>query len=137
MFYRPNFLVENCPSCCAFVTPLTVPISRRQVSARDFSRAMDGIVPTAQRSATAPGHALAPVVRPLLGATVSKALNTLLEGFPAFQLAQKASLDAPGEWSGCRCSSFTGGDICEEIVDNVLLVQPQCSDTFPRQIALP
>ena len=58
---------------------------------------MDGIVPTAQRSASAPGRALIPSIKPLIGHIFEKALNTLMESFPAMQLAQMASLDVPGK----------------------------------------
>ena len=75
---------------------LQLDVTSIEVSAKDFSRAMNSIVPTAQRSATSPGRALIPSIKPLIGHIFEKALNTLMESFPAMQLAQMASLDVPG-----------------------------------------
>ena len=82
---------------------LQLDVASIEVSAKDFSRAMDGIVPTAQRSASAPGRALAQSIRPLIGHIFQKALNTLMESFPAMQFAEMASLDVPGKaYQLCR-----------------------------------
>ena len=78
---------------------LQLDVTSIEVSAKDFSRAMDGIVPTAQRSASAPGRALIQSIKPLIGHIFEKALNTLMESFPAMQLAQMASLDVPGNYA--------------------------------------
>ena len=87
---------------------LQLDVSSIEVSAKDFTRAMDGIVPTAQRSASAPGRALNHIIRPLIGHVFEKALNSLMESFPAMQLAQMASLDLPGK----RCQLFSVDFLC-------------------------
>ncbi len=86
------------PQIYASNDKLQLDVSTIEVSAKDFSRAMDGIVPTAQRSASSPGRALRPCIRPLLAHIFQKALDTLMESFPAMQLAEIASLDVPSEY---------------------------------------
>ncbi len=78
---------------------LQIDVSAIEVSAKDFSKAMDGIVPTAQRSVASPGRALKTTVQPLLQAVLDKTINVLSSTFPAGPLAKIASLDVPGKSS--------------------------------------
>lgn len=75
---------------------LIIDVNAIEVNAKDFSRAMEGIVPASQRSVTSPGRSLCQSVKPLLVNDLQKALSVLFDSFPAAHLAQIASLDAPG-----------------------------------------
>ncbi|XP_043962401.1 ATPase family AAA domain-containing protein 2B [Gambusia affinis] len=60
----------------------------------DFSKAMRTIVPASQRALAAPGRALSPTLRPLLGCSFSSVLKTLLRVFPHAQCTDRDNLHA-------------------------------------------
>uniref|UniRef100_A0A8D2MC70 ATPase family AAA domain containing 2B n=1 Tax=Zonotrichia albicollis TaxID=44394 RepID=A0A8D2MC70_ZONAL len=61
---------------------LQLDVSSVVLSAQDFYHAMQNIVPASQRAVTSSGHALSPVIRPLLERTFSKLLEVLHKVFP-------------------------------------------------------
>lgn len=72
---------------------LELDVSSIDVSAKDFHRATQAIVPTTQRSMTCPARSLVHHVRPLLSAVMSDVLQLLQTVFPD-ALAQLASVDS-------------------------------------------
>uniref|UniRef100_A0A8C0U3V2 ATPase family AAA domain containing 2B n=1 Tax=Cyanistes caeruleus TaxID=156563 RepID=A0A8C0U3V2_CYACU len=61
---------------------LQLDVSSVVLSAQDFYHAMQNIVPASQRAVTSSGHALSPVIRPLLERTFAKLLEVLHKVFP-------------------------------------------------------
>ncbi|KAM8953246.1 ATPase family AAA domain-containing protein 2B-like [Pelodytes ibericus] len=61
---------------------LQLDMSSVVLGAHDFSHAMKKIVPASQRAVLSPGHALTPVIRPLLERTFSDILCVLHKVFP-------------------------------------------------------
>ncbi|XP_071296041.1 ATPase family AAA domain-containing protein 2B isoform X4 [Agelaius tricolor] len=67
---------------------LQLDVSSVVLSAQDFYHAMQNIVPASQRAVTSSGHALSPVIRPLLERTFSKLLEVLHKVFPHAEFSQ-------------------------------------------------
>jgi len=65
------------------------------VATVDFQKAMQVIVPTAQRTLTTPASSLSHAIRPLLHNTLNQALELLRRSFPV-ALAQNTAVDTPG-----------------------------------------
>ena len=61
---------------------LQLDVTSIRIKAADFHRAMQVIVPTAQRSNTSPRHSLSHIVKPLLVETFNKAISILQVIFP-------------------------------------------------------
>lgn len=77
---------------------LQLDVSSVVLSAQDFYHAMQNIVPASQRAVTSSGHALSPVIRPLLERTFTQLLHVLHKVFPhaEFSHADKSE----GAWFG-------------------------------------
>ncbi|NWX34082.1 ATAD2 protein, partial [Notiomystis cincta] len=60
-----------------------------KVTAKDFSMAMQKILPASQRAGASPGRALPPISKPLLENTLKKILQALQRAFPHAKLALK------------------------------------------------
>uniref|UniRef100_A0A8C0Z8J4 ATPase family AAA domain-containing protein 2 n=1 Tax=Cyanistes caeruleus TaxID=156563 RepID=A0A8C0Z8J4_CYACU len=67
---------------------LQLDVSSVVLSAQDFYHAMQNIVPASQRAVTSSGHALSPVIRPLLERTFAKLLEVLHKVFPHAEFSQ-------------------------------------------------
>ncbi|XP_075301293.1 ATPase family AAA domain-containing protein 2B [Opisthocomus hoazin] len=67
---------------------LQLDVSSVVLSAQDFYHAMRKIVPASQRVVTSSGHALSPVIRPLLERTFTNLLEFLHELFPHAEFSQ-------------------------------------------------
>jgi len=73
---------------------LQLDVASINVSAKDFYRAMQDIVPTAQRSTASPGRALSRAIEPLLQSGLNRILETLHRNFPR-ALSRYSSIDSP------------------------------------------
>uniref|UniRef100_A0A8C3TTB8 ATPase family AAA domain-containing protein 2 n=1 Tax=Catharus ustulatus TaxID=91951 RepID=A0A8C3TTB8_CATUS len=82
---------------------LQLDVSSVVLSAQDFYHAMQNIVPASQRAVTSSGHALSPVIRPLLERTFTKLLEVLHKVFPHAEFSQGDKSE--GMWFGdlCKC----------------------------------
>ncbi|XP_061228312.1 ATPase family AAA domain-containing protein 2B isoform X2 [Neopsephotus bourkii] len=67
---------------------LQLDVSSVVLSAQDFYHAMQNIVPASQRAVTSSGHALSPVIRPLLERTFTNLLEVLHKVFPHAEFSQ-------------------------------------------------
>ncbi|NXW51991.1 ATD2B protein, partial [Nyctiprogne leucopyga] len=67
---------------------LQLDVSSVVLSAQDFYHAMQNIVPASQRAVTSSGHALSPVIRPLLERTFNNLLEVLHKVFPHAEFSQ-------------------------------------------------
>ncbi|NXC50149.1 ATD2B protein, partial [Penelope pileata] len=75
---------------------LQLDVSSVVLSAQDFYHAMQNIVPASQRAVTSSGHALSPVIRPLLERTFTDLLEVLHKVFPHAEFSQSdKSEDVP------------------------------------------
>ncbi|XP_035416111.1 ATPase family AAA domain-containing protein 2B isoform X3 [Cygnus atratus] len=75
---------------------LQLDVSSVVLSAQDFYHAMQNIVPASQRAVTSSGHALSPVIRPLLERTFANLLVVLHKVFPHAEFSQgERSEDVP------------------------------------------
>ncbi|XP_078503840.1 ATPase family AAA domain-containing protein 2B isoform X2 [Lissotriton helveticus] len=75
---------------------LQLDISSVVLGAQDFFHAMKNIVPASQRAIICPGHALTPVIKPLLERTFNNILTILYEVFPHAEFSSgNKSEDAP------------------------------------------
>ncbi|XP_048794030.1 ATPase family AAA domain-containing protein 2B isoform X4 [Lagopus muta] len=75
---------------------LQLDVSSVVLSAQDFYHAMQNIVPASQRAVTSSGHALSPVIRPLLERTFADLLEVLHKVFPHAEFSQSdKSEDVP------------------------------------------
>ncbi|POI31211.1 hypothetical protein CIB84_005038, partial [Bambusicola thoracicus] len=75
---------------------LQLDVSSVVLSAQDFYHAMQNIVPASQRAVTSSGHALSPVIRPLLERTFADLLEVLHKVFPHAEFSQNdKSEDVP------------------------------------------
>lgn len=77
---------------------LQLDVSSVVLSAQDFYHAMQNIVPASQRAVTSSGHALSPVIRPLLERTFTKLLEVLHKVFPHAEFSQGDKSE--GVWFG-------------------------------------
>uniref|UniRef100_A0A8C5TGQ7 ATPase family AAA domain-containing protein 2 n=1 Tax=Malurus cyaneus samueli TaxID=2593467 RepID=A0A8C5TGQ7_9PASS len=77
---------------------LQLDVSSVVLSAQDFYHAMQNIVPASQRAVTSSGHALSPVIRPLLERTFTKLLEVLHKVFPHAEFSQGDKSE--GMWCG-------------------------------------
>ncbi|XP_046342752.1 ATPase family AAA domain-containing protein 2-like isoform X3 [Haliotis rufescens] len=73
---------------------LQLNVSSIHISAKDFFKGMQAIVPTAQRSVSSPSRSLTFAVEPLLKRQFQKSLSLLQDVFPSV-LSTLASLDIP------------------------------------------
>lgn len=85
---------------------LQLDVSSVVLSAQDFYHAMQNIVPASQRAVTSSGHALSPVIRPLLERTFTNLLEVLHKVFPHAEFSQGDKSE--GMWVGvwvffCKC----------------------------------
>ena len=83
------------PQICNSEDKLQLDVASINISPKDFYRAMQDIVPTAQRSTAAPGRALAPTIKPLLHNSLERVLETLHRNFPR-ALARMSNIDSKG-----------------------------------------
>ena len=77
---------------------LQLDVSSVVLSAQDFYHAMQNIVPASQRAVTSSGHALSPVIRPLLERTFTNLLEVLHRVFPHAEFSQGDKSE--GMWVG-------------------------------------
>lgn len=77
---------------------LQLDVSSVVLSAQDFYHAMQNIVPASQRAVTSSGHALSPVIRPLLERTFTSLLEVLHKVFPHAEFSQGDKSE--GMWFG-------------------------------------
>uniref|UniRef100_A0A672UBD7 ATPase family AAA domain-containing protein 2 n=1 Tax=Strigops habroptila TaxID=2489341 RepID=A0A672UBD7_STRHB len=77
---------------------LQLDVSSVVLSAQDFYHAMQNIVPASQRAVTSSGHALSPVIRPLLERTFTNLLEVLHKVFPHAEFSQGDKSE--GMWFG-------------------------------------
>ncbi|NXV69397.1 ATD2B protein, partial [Molothrus ater] len=82
---------------------LQLDVSSVVLSAQDFYHAMQNIVPASQRAVTSSGHALSPVIRPLLERTFSKLLEVLHKVFPHAEFSQADKSEGMGGGFFCKC----------------------------------
>lgn len=75
------------PQIYASEDKLQLDVASIQVNAKDFVRSMQGLVPTAQRSALNPAHALSLSVRPLLSQMLQSCLDHVERIFPTALLS--------------------------------------------------
>ncbi|XP_060642939.2 ATPase family AAA domain-containing protein 2B isoform X1 [Anolis sagrei] len=76
------------PQIYASSQKLQLDIASIVLSAQDFYHAMQNIVPASQRAVMSSGHALSPIVRPLLERTFSDILAVLHRVFPHAEISQ-------------------------------------------------
>ncbi|KAM8805426.1 putative cell division cycle ATPase, partial [Eudromia elegans] len=65
---------------------LQLDASSIKITAKDFVRAMEKMVPASQRSVSSPAQALSPIVKPLLKKTLKRILQALQRVFPHAEL---------------------------------------------------
>lgn len=58
------------------------------LNAQDFYHAMQNIVPASQRAVMSSGHALSPIIRPLLERSFNSILSVLQKVFPHAEINQ-------------------------------------------------
>lgn len=76
------------PQIYASSQKLQLDVSSIVLSAQDFYHAMQNIVPASQRAVTSSGHALSPIIRPLLERTFNEILAVLHKVFPHAEFSQ-------------------------------------------------
>ncbi|ETE72447.1 ATPase family AAA domain-containing protein 2B, partial [Ophiophagus hannah] len=76
------------PQIYASSQKLQLDVSSIVLSAQDFYHAMRNIVPASQRAVTSSGHALSPIIRPLLERTFNEMLAVLHKVFPHAEFSQ-------------------------------------------------
>uniref|UniRef100_A0ABM5GL25 ATPase family AAA domain-containing protein 2B isoform X2 n=1 Tax=Pogona vitticeps TaxID=103695 RepID=A0ABM5GL25_9SAUR len=76
------------PQIYASSQKLQLDVSSIVLSAQDFYHAMQNIVPASQRAVMSSGHALSPIIRPLLERTFSDILAVLHRVFPHAEFGQ-------------------------------------------------
>ncbi|XP_061478681.1 ATPase family AAA domain-containing protein 2B isoform X2 [Rhineura floridana] len=76
------------PQIYASSEKLQLDISSIVLSAQDFYHAMQNIVPASQRAVMSSGHALSPIIRPLLERTFNDILAVLHKVFPHAEFSQ-------------------------------------------------
>ncbi|XP_074050874.1 ATPase family AAA domain-containing protein 2B isoform X2 [Macrotis lagotis] len=76
------------PQIYASSHKLQLDVSSIVLSAQDFHLAMQNIVPASQRAVTASGHALSPIIRPLLERSFNHILSVLQRVFPHAESSQ-------------------------------------------------
>ncbi|KAG8445712.1 hypothetical protein GDO86_010484 [Hymenochirus boettgeri] len=81
------------PQIYASSQKLQLDISSVVLGAHDFYHAMKNIVPASQRAVMSPGHALSPVIRPLLERTFSNLQCVLHKVFPHSEFSQNNKKD--------------------------------------------
>ncbi|NWY40508.1 ATAD2 protein, partial [Sylvia atricapilla] len=74
-----------------------------KVAAKDFTMAMQKIVPASQRAGASPGRALPPISKPLLENTLERILQALQRAFPHAKLALKKN---QGITTASNCNKF-------------------------------
>ncbi|XP_010603189.1 ATPase family AAA domain-containing protein 2B isoform X3 [Fukomys damarensis] len=76
------------PQIYASSHKLQLDVSSIVLSAQDFYHAMQNIVPASQRAVMSSGHALSPIIRPLLERSFSNILAVLQKVFPHAEISQ-------------------------------------------------
>ncbi|XP_077167906.1 ATPase family AAA domain-containing protein 2B isoform X2 [Paroedura picta] len=76
------------PQIYASSQKLQLDVSSIVLSAQDFYHAMQNIVPASQRAIMSSGHALSPIIRPLMERTFSGILGVLNKVFPHAEFSQ-------------------------------------------------
>ncbi|XP_043839918.1 ATPase family AAA domain-containing protein 2B isoform X2 [Dromiciops gliroides] len=76
------------PQIYASSHKLQLDVSSIVLSAQDFHHAMQNIVPASQRAVTSSGHALSPIIRPLLERSFNHILSVLQRVFPHAEASQ-------------------------------------------------
>uniref|UniRef100_A0A803SSF0 ATPase family AAA domain-containing protein 2 n=1 Tax=Anolis carolinensis TaxID=28377 RepID=A0A803SSF0_ANOCA len=76
------------PQIYASSQKLQLDVASIVLSAQDFYHAMQNIVPASQRAVMSSGHALSPIVRPLLERTFNDILAVLRRVFPHAEISQ-------------------------------------------------
>ncbi|XP_074141446.1 ATPase family AAA domain-containing protein 2B isoform X2 [Sminthopsis crassicaudata] len=76
------------PQIYASSHKLQLDVSSIVLSAQDFHHAMQNIVPASQRAVTSSGHALSPIIRPLLERSFNHILSVLHRVFPHAETGQ-------------------------------------------------
>ncbi|NXK91701.1 ATD2B protein, partial [Formicarius rufipectus] len=90
---------------------LQLDVSSVVLSAQDFYHAMQNIVPASQRAVMSSGHALSPVIRPLLERTFTKLLEVLHKVFPHAEFSQGDKSE--GMRCGSSCKSWFSLEISQ------------------------
>ncbi|XP_038606801.1 ATPase family AAA domain-containing protein 2B [Tachyglossus aculeatus] len=81
-------LRRHYPQIYASSQKLQLDVSSIILSAQDFYHAMQNIVPASQRAVTSSGHALSPIIRPLLERSFRNILAVLHKVFPHAEFSQ-------------------------------------------------
>lgn len=76
------------PQIYASSHKLQLDVSSIVLSAQDFYHAMQNIVPASQRAVMSSGHALSPIIRPLLERSFNNILAVLQKVFPHAEISQ-------------------------------------------------
>ncbi|XP_029451862.1 ATPase family AAA domain-containing protein 2B [Rhinatrema bivittatum] len=82
------------PQIYASSQKLQLDVSSVVLGAQDFYHAMKNIVPASQRAVMSPGHALSPIIRPLLERTFSNILAVLYKVFPHAEFSKGNKKDS-------------------------------------------
>jgi len=91
---------------------LQLDVSSVVLSAQDFYHAMQNIVPASQRAVTSSGHALSPVIRPLLERTFADLLEVLHKVFPHAEFSQSDKSEGMWVVSWLSCTASLQPDVC-------------------------
>lgn len=76
------------PQIYASSHKLQLDVSSIVLNAQDFYHAMQNIVPASQRAVMSSGHALSPIIRPLLERSFNNILAVLQKVFPHAEISQ-------------------------------------------------
>lgn len=76
------------PQIYASSHKLQLDVSSIVLNAQDFYHAMQNIVPASQRAVMSSGHALSPIIRPLLERSFNNILTVLQKVFPHAEISQ-------------------------------------------------
>ncbi|RMC17155.1 hypothetical protein DUI87_05732 [Hirundo rustica rustica] len=110
---------------------LQLDVSSVVLSAQDFYHAMQNIVPASQRAVTSSGHALSPVIRPLLERTFTKLLEVLHKVFPHAEFSQGDK----SEGQLITSQPLTGRDYCSP--GNEVQIFREARRTVPSIVYMP
>ncbi|XP_012515894.1 PREDICTED: ATPase family AAA domain-containing protein 2B [Propithecus coquereli] len=92
------------PQIYASSHKLQLDVSSIVLSAQDFYHAMQNIVPASQRAVMSSGHALSPIIRPLLERSFNNILAVLQKVFPHAEVSQS---DKKEGHSVVRCADWS------------------------------
>ncbi|XP_048116651.1 ATPase family AAA domain-containing protein 2-like isoform X2 [Alosa alosa] len=112
------------PQIYASSQKLQLDVASISVGARDFVSAMRRTVPASQRAVVSPAKALAPIVQPLLSATLGNILEVVQRVFPHAEQGLRRSRDA---------ADLASGVLDEELLYSDDEVPPMSITNGPKQ----